>query len=556
MLNLYISFFLFIFHLLFFLFFIYFLSGGFVFSLNLLFFSSFSFDFMFVFDWVSCGFSSFVMLISSVVFIYSGFYMDGDASIRRYLWLLFLFVFSMLFLVFSPNLFSLMIGWDGLGLVSFLLVVYYSNFSSLRSGLLTVLTNRIGDLSMMVSFFIFYLHGFWNLSSFYFDCSMYMGIFLILASSTKSAQLPFSSWLPAAMAAPTPVSSLVHSSTLVTAGVYLLIRFYYSLSFFLSSWIFSFISIMTMFFSGFLAFFEMDMKSVVAMSTLSQLGMMMFVISLGEWSFGFFHMICHALFKALLFLSCGGFIFYSSGGQDIRLKGSFVSMSPFFCMIFIFSSMSLCGIPFLSGFFSKDLILESSFGFGWGVFCIFIFFVSCAFSLVYSMRLFFFGLYYYYNLNCSFSIGLKFDSIFMMYIMGLWSMISGYLLSSILFLDSFFLVMFNLKMVGMLVLMFGFIFYFIFMIFGFSSSFKSFFSDMFYVSWFFGWPISGAGNFFGGINSFDLFWVEFLGPKSFISLFSFISSKLNLIDYLLFKMIYVFIGMFFLISFFVSYSCM
>jgi NADH-ubiquinone oxidoreductase chain 5 len=139
----------------------------------------------------------------------------------------------MLCLVFSPNLFSLMIGWDGLGLVSFLLVIYYRNFSSLRSGLLTVFTNRLGDLSIIVSFILFFLRSSMSVTSFYFNSSIYLGIFILLAASTKSAQLPFSSWLPAAMAAPTPVSSLVHSSTLVTAGVYLLIRFYYSLSFYL-----------------------------------------------------------------------------------------------------------------------------------------------------------------------------------------------------------------------------------------------------------------------------------------------------------------------------------
>nr|YP_009535754.1 NADH dehydrogenase subunit 5 [Sperchon plumifer]AYK28784.1 NADH dehydrogenase subunit 5 [Sperchon plumifer] len=555
MLNFYISFFLFSFHLILFIMFMYFMSGGFILSMSFIFFPSYSFDFMFIFDWISCGFSSFVMLISSVVFIYSGFYMEGDLSIRRYLWVLFLFVCSMLLLVFSPNMFSLMVGWDGLGLVSFLLVVYYNNFSSLRSGLLTVLTNRIGDLSMMVSFFFFYAYGSWGLLSFYNDSIIFLGAFVMLAASTKSAQLPFSSWLPAAMAAPTPVSSLVHSSTLVTAGVYLLIRFYYSLSFMLNSLIFCFISLMTMFFSGFLAFFEMDMSKVVAMSTLSQLGMMMFVISLGEWSFGFFHMICHALFKALLFLSCGGFIFYSSGGQDIRQSGGFVSISPFFCIIFIFSSMSLCGFPFLSGFFSKDLILESSFGLGWGLFCIMIFFLSCIFSLVYSLRLFYFGLLYYNFLGCSLLIYSEMSSIYMMYIMGSWSMISGYFLSSMLFLDSFFLVSLNLKSIGLVILIFGIVFYFLGINLNFFISFKSFFSDMFYISWFSGWPMSKFGSFFGFINSSELLWIEILGPKSFVSFSSFSSLFFNNVDYFLYKMIYVFIGMFFVVFFFMLYIC-
>ena len=137
------------------------------------------------------------------------------------------------------------------------------------------------------------------------------------------------------MAAPTPVSSLVHSSTLVTAGVYLLIRFYYSLSYFYSSLFFCVISLMTIFFGGLLAVYDCDLKKVIAISTLRQLGFIIYSISLGEWGFGFFHMLCHALYKSLLFLSGGVFINFSSGDQDVRFKGGLLFSSPFFFIVFV-----------------------------------------------------------------------------------------------------------------------------------------------------------------------------------------------------------------------------
>nr|YP_010443354.1 NADH dehydrogenase subunit 5 [Lebertia trifurcilla]UTE89511.1 NADH dehydrogenase subunit 5 [Lebertia trifurcilla] len=555
MLNYLISFFLLFFHLLLFFMFLYFLTGGLIFSFKFLFMGVYSFDLMFVFDWISCSFSSFVLLISSVVFVYSVFYMSGDFSVYRYVWILLLFVISMLFLVFSPNIFSLMIGWDGLGLVSFLLVIYYSNFSSLRSGLLTVFTNRLGDLSMMISFFTFFLMTGWGVSSFFFEGSFFLGFFIFLSASTSSAQIPFSSWLPAAMAAPTPVSSLVHSSTLVTAGVYLLIRFYYSLSFFLSSSFFCFMSLITMLFSGLLAFFEMDMKKVVAMSTLSQLGMMMFSISFGEWVLGFFHMICHALFKALLFLSCGGFIFFSQGGQDLRHKGGYLSLTPFFCMMFVFSSLSLCGFPFLSGFYSKDFILESSFGMDWGFMCLFIFFFSCLLSLVYSIRLFIFGLCYFSFLSSSLFMNSEVFSIFFMYLLGSWSMFCGFFFSSFLFIDSFFILTSFLKVLGLLVIFLGSIFYLFFSFIFFSGFLKMLFSDMFFLSWFFGWPITSIINFWGSVSSLDLMWTEFIGPSGFYNFFVVIGDEMVTVEYFSYKMVYVFVGLISSFYIFFIYMC-
>lgn len=181
---------------------------------------------------------------------------------------------------------------------------------------------------------------------------------VILAAITKRAQIPFSAWLPAAMAAPTPVSALVHSSTLVTAGVYLLIRFseVIGVNMFLM-----YVSVFTIILSGVGANFEIDLKKIIALSTLSQLGVIIITLSLGLVELTFFHLISHALFKSLLFLCAGAYIHRYGDIQDIRFLGGVGKIFPLTSFLFIGCSLSLCGFPFLSGFYSKDLILESYF---------------------------------------------------------------------------------------------------------------------------------------------------------------------------------------------------
>ncbi len=178
----------------------------------------------FLFDWISLCFLSIVMLISGFISNYSVYYMEGDKDYLRFFLILLLFVSSMVFLIIRPNLVSLLLGWDGLGLTSYALVIYYQNRSSNNSGIITVLSNRVGDAALLVAIGWCLTYGSYN---FLFFSSMESLVFfmVVLGAMTKRAQLPFSAWLPAAMAAPTPVSALVHSSTLVTAGVYLVIRF-------------------------------------------------------------------------------------------------------------------------------------------------------------------------------------------------------------------------------------------------------------------------------------------------------------------------------------------
>nr|URX53987.1 NADH dehydrogenase subunit 5 [Epicalotermes sp. 1 AB-2022a] len=350
----------------------------------------------FLFDWMSLTFMGFVFFISSLVILYSEDYMHGDCNISRFILLVLMFVLSMMFLIVSPNMISILLGWDGLGLVSYCLVIYYQNVKSYNAGMLTVLSNRIGDVALLMVIAWMVNFGSWSYI-YYLDCLSgsfemeLISLLVVLAALTKSAQIPFSSWLPAAMAAPTPVSALVHSSTLVTAGVYLLIRF----SPLFGSWLeisLLFISGMTMFMAGLGANFEYDLKSIIALSTLSQLGLMIGAVSIGLVGFAFFHLLTHALFSALLFMCAGVVIHTMKDSQDIRFMGSLPYQMPFTSVCLGVSSFALCGMPFLAGFYSKDLILEmvsSSYvnlvGFS-------LFFISTGLTVCYSFRLFYYVL--------------------------------------------------------------------------------------------------------------------------------------------------------------------
>nr|YP_010736654.1 NADH dehydrogenase subunit 5 [Cobbenicoris guangxiensis]WEM32396.1 NADH dehydrogenase subunit 5 [Cobbenicoris guangxiensis] len=340
-------------------------------------------------DWKSLLFMSCVSMISSMVVLYSKDYMFEDKFNYRFLILVLLFVVSMFFLIISPNMISILLGWDGLGLISYCLVIYFGNLKSYNAGMLTILINRLGDVLILMSLCFIMNFGGWNFIFYFFyweDWMIDLSLMIIFASFTKSAQIPFSSWLPAAMAAPTPVSSLVHSSTLVTAGVYVLIRFDYLLSN-LDLSLYMYLSLLTMFMSGLGANFEFDLKKIIALSTLSQLGMMMLVLFVGNSSLSFFHLLSHAFFKALLFLCSGLIIHCMSDSQDIRHMGNLINQLPYTCACFCISSMSLCGLPFLSGFYSKDYILEySSLNYN-NYFVYLILFISVGLTVTYSVRL-------------------------------------------------------------------------------------------------------------------------------------------------------------------------
>nr|QJQ72522.1 NADH dehydrogenase subunit 5 [Nymphalis ladakensis] len=404
-------------------------------------------------DWMSLLFMMFVSLISSSVIFYSKSYMSSELNLNRFIILVLLFVFSMILLIISPNMISIFLGWDGLGLVSYCLIIYYQNIKSYNAGMLTALSNRIGDvmilmlISWMVNYgswnFIFYLNFMSN------DYSMkIIGMLVILAAMTKSAQIPFSSWLPAAMAAPTPVSALVHSSTLVTAGVYLLIRFNNLL---VDMFFMKFLLLMsglTMFMAGICANYEFDLKKIIALSTLSQLGLMMSILSMGYGDLAFFHLLTHAMFKALLFMCAGVIIHMMNNNQDIRMMGGISLYIPLTSLCMNISNLALCGIPFLAGFYSKDMILELVSMSNLNFLIFYLYYISTGLTVFYTVRLLMYLMVNDFNLLCIYNLyDEDFTMLKSMFMLLFMSLVSGSFLSWMIFSYPYMIYLpFNMKM--------------------------------------------------------------------------------------------------------------
>nr|YP_010403038.1 NADH dehydrogenase subunit 5 [Plutella armoraciae]UQV94839.1 NADH dehydrogenase subunit 5 [Plutella armoraciae] len=427
------------------IFFIYFFMNDLVVMMEweIISFNSMSIVMSVLLDWMSLLFMMFVSLISSVVVYYSKSYMISEKNLVRFIFLVIMFVFSMMMLIISPNLISILLGWDGLGLVSYCLVIYYQNFKSFNAGMLTALSNRIGDVFILMSIAWFMNYGSWNyifyLNFMKNDFSMIMiSSMIILAAMTKSAQIPFSSWLPAAMAAPTPVSALVHSSTLVTAGVYLLIRFNELM---INTFFFKILLVfsgLTMFMAGISANYEFDLKKIIALSTLSQLGLMMSILSMGFPKLAFFHLLTHAMFKALLFMCAGVIIHMVMDIQDIRFMGGLSNYIPLTSLCLNISNLSLCGIPFLSGFYSKDMILEMVSMSNLNMMIYFLYYFSTGLTMYYTIRLVFYTMINDFNLISIFNL---YDEDYVMlksmFILLFMSLISGSLLSWMIFLKPY-----------------------------------------------------------------------------------------------------------------------
>nr|UVH65858.1 NADH dehydrogenase subunit 5 [Manduca sexta] len=457
-------FFLFFFSMLSFFFMIYFVMNNLVifFEWELISFNSISIVMSMLFDWMTLLFMMFVLLISSVVIYYSKSYMSSDLNLIRFIILVLLFVLSMILLIISPNIISILLGWDGLGLVSYCLVIYYQNLKSYNAGMLTALSNRIGDvlILMVISWMLNY--GSWNyifyLNFMKNDLIMsFISIMIIMAAMTKSAQIPFSSWLPAAMAAPTPVSALVHSSTLVTAGVYLLIRFNMLIlnTFFIK--ILLLLSMMTMFMAGVSANYEFDLKKIIALSTLSQLGLMMSILSMGFPDLAFFHLLSHAMFKALLFMCAGVIIHMMNDIQDIRYMGGISLYLPMTSLCLNISNMALCGIPFLAGFYSKDMIMEMVSFSNLNLFVFFFYYISTGLTMFYTIRLLMYMMINDYNLLSIYNL---YDEDYVMLksmmVLLFMSVISGSFLSWMIFYYPYMIYLpFNLKMMVIYVSLMG-----------------------------------------------------------------------------------------------------
>ena len=418
------------------------------------------------YDWISIGglnigigylidkFSAIMLVvvlsISSVVHLYSIDYMKDEEDFKRFFSYIALFTFSMVLLVISNNLIQLFIGWEGVGLVSYLLIgFFYKKKSAIKANLKAFLINRIGDMFFILGIAMVYavfdsfdyrtifasinitnvsaLDSFFGLDYIDFAC-----LFLFFGAMAKSAQIPLHVWLPDSMEGPTPISALIHAATMVTAGIFMVARLspLYELALFTNDFILL-IGASTALFIGVIAIFENDIKKVIAFSTISQLGYMVAALGINAYSTSFFHLYTHAFFKALLFLCAGSVIMSLHHNQDIRKMGGLKSKLPITYISFLIGTLCIIGFPFTSGFFSKDLILEvmlyknNTISFIAYLMLLF----GALVTTIYSLRLLFFVFYNEYRGNDLHNIKEQSKIItFPLIILSILSILSGYLI--------------------------------------------------------------------------------------------------------------------------------
>nr|YP_009511909.1 NADH dehydrogenase subunit 5 [Gracilariopsis longissima]AXI97836.1 NADH dehydrogenase subunit 5 [Gracilariopsis longissima]UAD89938.1 NADH dehydrogenase subunit 5 [Gracilariopsis longissima] len=332
----------------------------------------------FLFDSLTVTMLVVITVISSLVHLYSLEYMQYDPHLPRFMSFLEIFTFFMLILVTADNLVQMFVGWEGVGLASYLLInFWFTRLAANQSAIKALVVNRIGDfglsLGILTTFYIFQSvdyytifsltpllsDSFLNFGGFNVSSITLIGIFLFIGAVGKSAQLGLHTWLPDAMEGPTPVSALIHAATMVTAGVFLLIRFSPLLEF--SATVLNILIIfgsLTAFFAAMSGIFQNDLKRVIAYSTCSQLGYMVFSCGISCYNVSMFHLANHAFFKALLFLSAGSIIHALANEQDMRRMGSLIKFLPLTYSLMLIGSLALAGFPFLTGFYSKDFILE------------------------------------------------------------------------------------------------------------------------------------------------------------------------------------------------------
>ncbi|KFF11894.1 NADH:ubiquinone oxidoreductase subunit L [Chryseobacterium soli] len=311
--------------------------------------------------------------IGSLIHLYSIGYMSHDKGFYKFFTYLNLFIFSMLLLVMGSNYLILFIGWEGVGLCSYLLIgFWYTNEEYGKAARKAFIMNRIGDLALLIGIFMIasqtnaidYLSVAENASKFELDGTVIIFITasLFIGATGKSAQVPLYTWLPDAMAGPTPVSALIHAATMVTAGIYLVVRsnFLFTLAPTVQDGILL-IGFLTAALAGFYALRQNDIKKVLAYSTVSQLGFMFIALGLGAYTTAMFHVMTHAFFKALLFLGAGSVIHAVSGEQDMRFMGGLKKYIPVTHATFLIGTLAISGFPFLSGMISKDEILVAAF---------------------------------------------------------------------------------------------------------------------------------------------------------------------------------------------------
>ena len=336
-------------------------------------FNKIDISFSFLIDQLSALMLMIITGVGFLIHVYSIGYMKGDSGFNRFFAYMNLFVFFMLVLVLGSNYLIMFIGWEGVGLCSYLLIgFWFKKHENNNAAKKAFIMNRIGDLGFLLGIFLlFNTFGTLNFGGIFSQSQMFtignptitaITLLLFVGAIGKSAQIPLFTWLPDAMAGPTPVSALIHAATMVTAGIYMIARS--NVLFVLSPitlLIIAIVGITTALLSGGIAIFQTDIKKVLAYSTVSQLGFMFLALSVGAFTGAMFHLTTHAFFKALLFLAAGSVIHALNGEQDIRKMGGLKNKIPITFFTFLIGTIAISGIPPFSGFFSKDMILIGAF---------------------------------------------------------------------------------------------------------------------------------------------------------------------------------------------------
>jgi NADH-ubiquinone oxidoreductase chain 5 len=340
-----------------------------------------------------------VLIVSLLVHIYSVGYMGEDPHQQRFFSYISLFTGLMIILVTGNNFLVMFLGWEGVGICSYLLVhFWYTRVAAVKSAMSAMFTNRVGDFFLTIGFFvIFFTFGTLDYATVFslapyinINVITFISILLLLGAAAKSAQLGLHIWLPQAMEGPTPVSALIHAATMVTAGVYLLIRCSPLLEQSeLALTIIMVTGAVTAFFAASVGLFQNDIKKVIAYSTMSQLGMMVIAVGLSQYNVALMHLVLHAMYKAGLFLSAGSVLHAMGDQQDFRRFGGLVKLLPLTYTVILIASLSLAALPWLSGYYSKDIIIELAYGsyssLGYLVYLLAV--IAACFTMLYSVKL-------------------------------------------------------------------------------------------------------------------------------------------------------------------------